>query len=54
MQERANREVGSFAFGGERLWLRLVNVVLPLHAVASILFLACLPFTGLAIIPKLF
>lgn len=29
-----------------------VGVLLPLHAVASLLFLACLPFTGLAIIPK--
>lgn len=31
-----------------------VNVLLPLHAIASLLFLACLPFTGLAIIPKSF
>ncbi|WP_312200948.1 DUF4153 domain-containing protein [Kosakonia cowanii] len=28
-----------------------VSVLLPLHAVISLLFLACLPFTGLAIIP---
>ena len=49
---RANREVGSFALCGlgERLWLRLVKVVLSLHAVASLLFLVCLPFT----IPKAF
>ena len=33
---------------------RAVNVLLPLHAVALLLFLACLPFTGLAIIPKAF
>lgn len=31
-----------------------VSVLLPLHAIASLLFLACLPFTGLAIIPKSF
>ena len=31
-----------------------VNVLLPLHAITSLLFLACLPFTGLAIIPKSF
>lgn len=30
----------------------VVGVLLPLHAVASLLFLACLPFTGLAIIPE--
>ncbi|MGK6327385.1 DUF4153 domain-containing protein [Erwinia sp. DT-104] len=33
---------------------RAVSVLLPLHAVALLLFLACLPFTGLAIIPKAF
>lgn len=37
-----------------QLVTRAVNVVLPLHAVALLLFLACLPFTGLAIIPKAF
>ncbi|MGQ3904734.1 DUF4153 domain-containing protein [Mixta calida] len=31
-----------------------VNVLLPLHAITSLLFLACLPFTGLSIIPKYF
>ena len=31
-----------------------VNVLLPLHAIISLLFLACLPFTGLAIIPESF
>ncbi|WLI75619.1 DUF4153 domain-containing protein [Kosakonia sp. H02] len=29
-----------------------VSVLLPLHALTSLLFLACLPFTGLDIIPK--
>ncbi|WP_312759782.1 DUF4153 domain-containing protein [Pantoea brenneri] len=37
-----------------QLMTRAVNVLLPLHAVALLLFLACLPFTGLAIIPKAF
>lgn len=31
-----------------------VSALLPLHALISLLFLACLPFTGLAIIPKSF
>lgn len=37
-----------------QLITRAVNVLLPLHAVALLLFLVCLPFTGLAIIPKAF
>lgn len=37
-----------------QLMTRAVNILLPLHAVALLLFLVCLPFTGLAIIPKAF
>jgi len=36
------------------LMTRAVSALLPLHAIALLLFLACLPFTGLAIIPKAF